>query len=110
MDHYTRTGRPFPRNVYRVLTVADAGPVTNRVISHALMMSRQMAGSYLSRCWRRGYLDRFGNIYRLSYAGRQRLNFLRRNDPDSPIISPALSDNLTTGAVGQGNAERRLQP
>jgi hypothetical protein len=106
MDHYTRTGRPFPRNVYRVLDLAEFGPLTNRVVSLRLMMSRQMAGSYLSRCLCRGYLLRSGNIYQLSAAGRFRLNFLRHNDPDSP----ATCDNLTTGAVDQGNAERRLQP
>lgn len=106
MDHYTKTGRPFPRGIFRVLSVAAAGPVTNRAISNSLMMSRQEAGSYLSRCFRRGYMTRSGNIYQLSAAGRFRLNFLRQNDPDSP----ATCDNLTTGAVHQGNAVRRLQP
>ena len=107
MDHYTRTGRPFPRGIYRVLCLAHLNQaLTNRVVSATLGMSRQMAGSYLSRCWRRGFLIRNGNIYQLSAAGLFRLNFLRQNDPDSPVPC----DNLTSGAVHQGNAVRRLQP
>ena len=107
MDHYTRSGRPFPRNVYRVLCVAQTGPVTNRVIQHVLMMERRMAGSYLSRCLMRGYLMRSGNIYQLTVAGRHRIEFLKHNDPEHPISS-ATCDNLTTEAVHQGSAERRL--
>jgi len=86
MDHYTRTGRPFPRNVYRVLERAEISPLTNRAVSNSLFMSRQMAGSYLSRCLMRGYLmrTRCGNIYMLTAAGRHRLNFLRQNDPENP--------------------------
>ncbi len=84
LNHYVRTGRPFPRNVYRVLLRVEQSPVTNRALSHSLLMTRQMAGSYLSRCLMRGYLFRSGNVYQLSAAGRHRVNWLRQNDPDAP--------------------------
>jgi len=83
MDHYTLTGRPFPRNVYRVLRQLEVGPVTNRSLSNVLVMSRQMTGAYLSRCFRRGYALRNGNIYTISAAGVKRLAFLKQNDPDN---------------------------
>ena len=84
MDHCTRTGRPFPRNVYRVLERAEISPVTNRAIANSLSMIRTTAGYYLVTCRRRGYLLKSGNIYTLSAAGRHRLNFLRQNDPENP--------------------------
>lgn len=68
-----------------MLERAKISPLTNRALSNSLSMSRQMAGSYLTRCLMRGYLRRNGNIYTLKASGIHRLNFLRQNDPENPV-------------------------